>query len=162
MDLSGYYFIDGKDLWTAYSVFVESGSDDFLKYPAKKESITHDWMDTNGIDVDLSRQFFDAREITLRCAIVVTSTSEFWQKYNGLIADLTQPGTRRFSIGEFGSRSYYLHYKECNSFDRFTRVKDGTTNKIAMKFTLVLVEPNPTLDNGDVFLWDEDGRFIVT
>lgn len=162
MDLSGYYYIDGKDLWTAYSVFVESGSDDFLKYPAKKESITHDWMDSNGIDVDLSRPFLDARTIALRMAIVVTTTTEFWQKYQGFLKDLMQPGTRRFSIGEFGPRSFNLHYKECNSFDRFTRVKDGTTDKIAMKFTMVFVEPTPDINNGDVFIWDEDGRLLIT
>jgi hypothetical protein len=162
MNLSGYYFIDGKDIWTAYNIFVESGSDDFLQYPAKKESITHDWMDSNGIDVDLSRVFLEPREITLRCAIIVTSSDQFWQKYTGFIADLTQPGTRRIEVAEFGSRSFNVHYKSCNDFTRLTRVKEGTTTKIACKFTLVLVEPVPVLDNGNIFIVDEDGRFLVT
>lgn len=162
MDLSGFYYIDGKDLWTAYNVFVESGSDDFLQYPGKKESITHDWMDSNGVDVDLSRYFLEPRDITLRCAIIVDTPDQFWQKYTGFIADLTQPGTRRIEVAEFGSRSFNVHYKQCSDFTRFTRLKDEETIKVACKFTMVLVEPVPQLDNGNVFIVDEDGRFLVT
>lgn len=162
MDLSGYNYIDGKDIGTAYNIFVESGSDDFLKYPGKKESITHDWMDSNGIDVDLSRYFLEPRDITLRCAIVVDSPDHFWQKYNGFIADLTQPGTRRWEVTEFGNRSFYVHYKSCGDFTKFTRLKDGVATKVACKFTLVLVEPVPELDAGNIFIVDEDNRFLVT
>lgn len=153
--------MDGKDLWVAYNVFIESGSDDFLKYPAKKDSITHDWGDSNGIDVDLTRVFVGPRDINLRCAIIVDSTDEFWAKYNGFIADLTQPGTRRIQVAEYEGQSYLVHYKTCNSFDRFTRVKSGETTKIACKFTLTLVQPEPKIE-GDVFITDEDGRFLTT
>lgn len=162
MDLSGKYQFDGKDLWVAYSVFVESGSDDFLKYAAKKESITHDWMDSNGIDVDTSRVFVGPRDITLRCAIIVATEAEFWQKYTGFIADLTQPGSRRITVVEFGSRSFYCIYKDCGSFDRFTRLRDGTTTKIACKFSLTLTETNPNLPNDNIFIVDEEGRFLIT
>lgn len=160
MDLSGYYQMDGKDLWAAYNLFVESGSDDFLKYPARKESITHDWQDSNGIDIDTSRVYVGPRDVTLRCAIIVDSEDMFWQKYTGLIADLTQPGQRRISKAEFGSRSFYCIYKDCGSFDRFTRLRD--VDKVACKFTLVLTEPNPQLPNDNIFIVDEEGRFLTT
>jgi len=152
--------MDGKDLWTAYNVFVEAGSDDFLKYAAKKESITHDWMDSNGLDVDLSRYFLQSRQIALRCAIIAESTDEFFQKYHGFIADLIQPGPRRITIAEFGERSYYVYYRDCTLFDRFTRLKD--VDKIACKFTLNLIETEPQVDSSLIYIVDEDGRFLVT
>lgn len=161
MDLSGYYQMDGKDLWTAYSLVVESGSDDFLKYAPRKESITHDWQDSNGIDVDTSRPFVGPREISLRCAIITTTTADFWQKHNGLMADFMQPGKRRITVVEFGNQSFYCIYKDCNDYSRFTRVKEGTTTKIACKFTLNITEVEPFLDNNHIFIVDEDGRFLV-
>lgn len=159
---SGFYQMDGKDLWTAYNLIVESGSDDFLKYPAKKESITHDWRDSNGIDIDLSRVFVNPREISLNCAIVVSDAAEFWNKYNGLIADLSQPGKRRITVVEFGSRSFFVAYSQCTNFSRLTRVKEGTATKIACKFTLVFIEPEPSLESSNIFIVDEEGRFLVT
>ena len=162
MDYSGYYQIDGADIWNAFNLVVESGSDDFLKFAQKKESITHDWKDTNGIDVDLSNPLLNAREIQLRCAIIAASTAEFWTKYNSLISAMMQPGTRRIQVLEFGERSFFCHYKECISFDRFTRVKEGVATKVACKFTIVFRELNPQLDASDVFIVDEDGRFLIT
>jgi hypothetical protein len=162
MDWSGYYYMDGKDLWTAYNVVVEAGSDDFLKYAAKKESITHDWMDSNGLDVDLSRYFLQSRSITLKCAIITNTPAEFWNKYHGFIADFTQPGSRRITVAEFGERSFNVHYKDCSLFERFTRLKDGETIKVACKFTINLIEIDPSLENDLIYIVDEDGRFIVT
>jgi hypothetical protein len=163
MDATGLYYIDGKDLWTIFGVFVEAGSDDLLKYPAKKDSIEHDWMDADGIDVDLTRVYLSEREINLKMAIYATSEDDFWNKYNGFIAQMTQPELRRLQIKEFGMRSFFVYYKECTNYTRLTRVLDGTTTFIACKFNLKLVEPMPKPDDtGDQFLVDEDGRFIVT
>lgn len=160
MDASGYYFIDGKDIWTVFGMFVEEGTDDFLKYPAKKDSITRDWRDANGVDVDVSQYFFTERPITLRMGMVVENEAEFWTKYNYFIAQMVTTGLRRVEPKELGERSFYCYYKECGSFTRFTRLK-GTT-KIGIKFTLSLVEPGPQLESDTVFIVDEEGTFIVT
>ncbi len=57
-DPSNRYYIDGIDLWTTFRIGVEKGSDDFLKIPQRKESTTHDWQDEDGIDIDLTRNFY--------------------------------------------------------------------------------------------------------
>lgn len=158
-DLPGYWFLDGMDLWNSFGMLIESGTDDFLKFPEKKESITHDWQDADGEDVDLSRYFFKDRDITLKMAIIADSPEDFWAKRNAFLAQWAQPGTHRLTITEFG-QSFYVYYKICSSFSRFTRIKD--TDMIACKFTIVINEPAPTFDNNDVFIVDEDGRFLVT
>jgi len=158
-DATGRHFLDGMDLWTSFGIFVESGSDDFLKFPDRKDSISHDWQDSNGLDVDLSRVYFKDRDITLKMAIIVGSEEEFWTKRKAFLAQWAQPGTRRLTVGEF-QQTFYVYYKSCGSFSRFTRIMNAT--KIMCKFSIIVTEPEPTFDNNDVFLVDEDGRFIVS
>lgn len=160
MQLSGYYSIDGKDIYMVYKMFIESGSDSFLKYPGKKESITHDWRDADGLDVDLSRVFFNARDIVLNAAIIVNNEQEFFEAYEGFIAHMKQPGLRRIEVTRFGGRSFYCYYKECNNFSSFTRFQ--SVEKIACKFTIVFTESNPSLNNSNVYIVDEQGRYLIT
>lgn len=154
------YFLDGIDLWLGYRVGVESGSDDFLRMPKKKEGIQHDWQDENGLDVDLSRIFLEAKEVELKCHILAPTEADFWISYDALLATLTKPGVRRLTITEFG-RDFYVFYKSCEIYTRFTRLLDS--NLVACKFTLKLMEKNPTASAlPPSFLVDEAGRFIIT
>jgi hypothetical protein len=160
---SGLSFIDGADLWTVYGMFIEKGTADFLRYAPKKDSITHDWMDANGIDVDLSRIFFSQREVNLSCAIITSDEDEFWAKHKAFVALMTQPGLRRLEITSHGQRSYFVYYKECNNYSQAIPLRGSTDpGMIAHKFNIVIVEPSPSTDNGDVFIVDEDGRFLIT
>ncbi len=162
-DASGYWFLDGIDLWTSFGMLIEEGSANLLRYPPKKESITHDWMDADGIEVDLSRVFFGPREIPLVMGIIASSEEDFWLKHNAFISQLTQPGIRRLTISAHGERSYYIYYKECNNYNpvKALQGKEGA-RFVGAKFTVVIVEPKPDIDNTHVFIVDEDGRFLIT
>lgn len=159
MHPQGRWFIDGKDFWTLFSVVVEGGTDGFLKYPSAKEKITRDWSDADGLDVDLSRIFFNARSISLRLGIIADNEIDFWSKYEAFIAQWKQPGYHRIQLAEFGLRSFYCFYNETSDFTRVSRI-DGT-EKVGCKFTLSITEGEPTL-SGDTFIVDEDGRFLIT
>lgn len=164
MDLSSLHYINGKSLWDIFGMVIESGSDDFLKYPARKPTITHDWGDANGIDVDLSRVFFEEKTISLRVSLIANTESDFWAKHYGFLAEWAQPGTADWTVSEF-RKTFKVFYKESSEFTRFTRIKVEGVNKVACKFTLTLVEQEPQLgENGNlqVFIVDEAGRFIVT
>ena len=161
----GQYSIDGKDFWTIFSIIVESGSSDFLKYPSKKESITRNWSDADGIDIDLSAIFFNARDISLRCAIIADDEADFWLKYEAFIVQWKQPGVHRIAVGDFGLRSFYCFYKDTTSFEKFTRISDeydGNRVKVACKFTLNITEGEPKLNNNNVFIITQDNRFLIT
>ncbi|MEX6691267.1 hypothetical protein QTN47_27405 [Danxiaibacter flavus] len=155
-------YLDGIDIQTVFGISIESGTDDFLKYPAKKDSITHDWQDANGLDVDLTKMFFNARNISLRCNVIVDNEEQFWQNYQSFLAQLAKPGYRRIQVSQFGEKSFYCYYKECTSFTRFTRIKDNGLSRIGCKFTLNLVEGEPNIDYNNVFIVDEQGRFLVS
>lgn len=159
---TGQYFIDGKDLWLVFGIVISEGSDDLLKFPTRKDSISHDWEDENGTDIDLSRVFFASRDINLQCALIAANEADFWAKYNNFIATLAQPELRRLEVSELSS-SFYVFYKECSSFTRATRIKIGpNAGKIASKFTLTLVEKAPTIDSSNVFMITDDNRLMIT
>lgn len=158
----GQYYMDGADLWLVYGVTIRAGSDDLMKFPERKDSISHDWEDENGIDIDLSRVFLQSREATFQCNIIANNEQDFWQKYNSFLAMLVQPNLRRLEISEL-SASYFVYYKQCPSFTRFTRIKAGPhSGKVAAQFTITLVEQSPNIDASNRYVIDEQNRFIIT
>ncbi|MBC9913190.1 hypothetical protein [Chitinophaga varians] len=159
---TGQYFIDGMDLWVVFSIIVAAGSDDLLKLPARKDSISHDWLDENGTDVDLSRVFFESREINLECGMIANDEADFHNKFTAFKAVIAQPQLRRLESSELSS-SFFVYYKDCSSFVRATRIKAGpNAGKVAAKFTLVLVEKSPTIDSSNVFMITDDNRLMIT
>jgi hypothetical protein len=159
---SGLYYMDGVDLGTNFSMIIEDGSADFLRFAPKKESITHDWGDANGIDVDLSRVFFKERSGTLNCAIITTSEVDFWPKYRAFISLLTQPGLRRLQLTAHGQQSYYIYYQECTSYKQVKSLKGDSANPlIAHKFSILVVEPNPKIDASNKFIVTANGKFLI-
>ncbi|MFN3341905.1 MAG: hypothetical protein ACK40M_04365 [Flavobacteriales bacterium] len=161
--MEGLWFIDGIDLYLNFGIVIETGSADFLKPPPKKESIEHDWRDSNGREVDLERFFFDQREGALNMALIGTSEEDFREKLDNFIGHLTKPGLRRFSLKAHGDRSYYIYYKQTSNFTALKPLRGSDLDgKVVYKFSILVVEPEPQLNPADTFLVDEEGRFIIT
>jgi len=156
------YFLDGYDMWLAFGVFVSKGSGDLLKYPPKKESITHDWQDSNGVDVDLSRVFFDMRKVAISFCIIADSEADFWAKHNNFIGQWIKPGLRRLTLASHPSKSYFVYYEECNSYEDVTKLLGlAATRTIAMRFNMVIVEPQPDNTYKNTYIVDEQNKFII-
>lgn len=154
------YYINGKDLFLIFGIYILRGStDDFLRYPDKKDSIEHDWQDSNGLDVDLSRVFLKSKQIDLKCLLVTDFSDDFWRKYDRFLAELTTPGLKRFTVSEF-ERDFFIYYKACSTPKRYTRIKE--TDKIIYEFTLSVIEQEPKFNSNSVYLITEDNLFIVT
>lgn len=158
-NLLNRYFIDGIDLYAAYGLSVSSGSDGFMKFPKRKDSIKKDWSDEDGLDIDLSRPKFEQKVVQLKCFILADDEQDFWSKYDSFRTKISEPGLRRLTIAQL-SRDFYVYYTETGEFSRFTRIKD--VDKIACSFTITLVEQIPGFNNVPTFIVDEDGRFLIT
>lgn len=158
-DINNSYFLDGKSLYGVFGIGVESGSADLLKFPDRKDSTSHDWLDENGIDIDLSRVFVSSREATFNMWLIAASEEDFWNKYNTFFGFVVKPGLRRLTITEHG-KDYYVYYKKMGTLTRFTRIKE--TNEIALKFSVTFIEADPTTNTAPVFLVTQSGAFIIT
>jgi hypothetical protein len=163
MDLSSNWYIDGIDIWLAYNMAISEGSANLLRFPQKKESLSHNWSDANGKDYDLSEIFFDERISTLKMYVLDVDEDAFWIKYNAFISKLSEPYLHRLSLKSHGARNYYFFYKECSSYQQNISLKGIPDNVIAHTFNITIVEPNPN-PLGDVteFIIDEESRFLIT
>lgn len=160
MSPENMYLLDGYDLWKQFGITVEKGGlDDFLKLPKRKESITHNWLDENGLDVDLTRTFLEAKDVVMKCVIIADDEVKFWDQYNRFLSLLIKPGTRRLTVNVF-NMDYYVYYKDCTIYSKLTAFKQ--TGKLICKFNLTVAEKVPGFQNLPTFLIEETGKFIIT
>lgn len=156
----GMYLMDGFDLWTYFGITIEkTGLDDLLKIPKRKQSIEHDWLDENGLDIDLTRVYLESRDIVLKCFIIADTEVAFWDQYNRFLSLLIKPGTRRFSVNVFGM-DYYVFYKDCTIYQKLTAFQQ--TGKLICRFGLTIIEQVPGFQNLPTYLINENGQFIIT
>jgi hypothetical protein len=159
-ELIGKYSIDGKDFYTNYKIAIKRAPDELLRLPRRKDSITHDWGDSDGKEVDLSKPFFESRDFTLECIFIVNTKAEFWDNRDAFMAEWRKPGTRRFYVDSF-QRSFFVYYKDCSKFERFTKMRDG---KIVCELNLLLNEPQPQGSGGGSIsnrLVDQTGNYLI-
>jgi hypothetical protein len=161
MILEAKHFLDGFDLWTYFGIFIERGSyDELLKIPKRKATIEHNFLDEHGIDKDLSRSYYEAREFNLKCAIIASDETDFWDKYQRFLTILAKPGTLRLTVTDLG-RDFYVYYDDCTNYDKLTRISTAP-GKIAAKFTLKVIEKEPGFNSIQTFIIDEENRFLIT
>jgi hypothetical protein len=162
---AGLWFIDGIDIWQAYGIILEEGSADFLKYAPKKPSTEHDWQDSDGLDVDLSRIFLSKREGVLNFAIFSNTNQDYFDRHDAFIALWTQPGLRRLELASHNNRSYYIFYEETTNWDQVIKLKPlsmATNYKIAHRFSIRITEPEPKRYPNNIFIVTESGKFLIS
>lgn len=68
--MTGRLFIDSKDAYTEYGVYVtEGGWNELVAFPPLKAVESNDWQEMDGIEADLSAPELNSREAQLRIAI---------------------------------------------------------------------------------------------
>ena len=64
--MKGRLYIDGKDAYSEYGVFVtEGGYNGVVAYPPLKSVKSNDWQEMDGIEVDLSAPKLDTRQFPM-------------------------------------------------------------------------------------------------
>lgn len=158
---SGWWYLDGMDIWNTFNIAINEGLANFIPLTRRKESITNNWPDQNGIDVDVSKHFFSERTVTLTCLVLTETENEFWQKRDAFIQQLAKPGLRRLTVTAHQSRSYFVIFQEVSNYQQVKTLKNIPDNMIAHTFTITLLEPQPQVDAGDVFLAGDNGEFLI-
>lgn len=160
---SGYWYLDGMDIWNTFAIGIKEGLAGFIPLTKRKESITNNWPDQNGIDVDVSRHFFSERTVTLTCWIFTESENEFWQKREAFIQQLAKPGLRRLTVTAHQSRSYSVIFQEVGGYSQVKTktLKNLPDNMIVHEFSITLLEPQPQVDYSDVFIAGDNGEFLI-
>jgi hypothetical protein len=130
--MTGSCIIDEIDVSTL-GIFIErGGSDDFLSFPNRREPDQVDWPDEDGLDVDLTDCYFEAKQVKVNYAIVADNETTFKNNLNSFETLHFAPGYRQIYVKEFKKTfslrfvgfSDYKHsgglYKQAKKIGRIT------------------------------------------
>jgi hypothetical protein len=161
---TGYWYLDGIDIFSAFAIAIKEGTAGFLQTPERKDSIVHSWSDQNGLDVDTSKIYFKERSITLNCWLFTETETEFWQKRNAFLSQISKPGLRRLTFTSHQGRSYFVVYQSTSGYRQIPArtLRNIPDNMILHEFSITVLEPSPQIEYGDTFLVADDGAFIIT
>ncbi len=128
--------LNDKNLLSMFSFVIKTGTAQLLEFPERKEGVTNDWREENGTETDLDLVRFKDKEVTLDCAIVTDTDTEFWTAYNAFFAELTKPGLQSLFIFDH-SQTYQVSYKKTSNFIKTSKNLIGVP-KVFVKFNLTL------------------------
>lgn len=132
------YKLDGIDLKT-YGVYL-SASEGLLSKPKPKTSLSVNWETYHGEVVDLSKRYYESRDIQLNCFIKASTQSDFITKCNAFLALFDQAGTRRLSVNVDSTEPLVYEVYLSDSIDV---KKTWSSSNMSGAFTLKLREPEP-------------------
>lgn len=83
--MNAYDTLNGKNLLDIFNLVIQTGAEQFLEYPERKETLTNDWAEENGQDYDLELVKFKDKEVTLSCALMAPDDGDFWPYYQSIL-----------------------------------------------------------------------------
>lgn len=124
------FYIDGKDAFTEFGVFVVAGGyNELVAFPSLKTVKSNEWQEEDGIEPDLSDPVLDTKEFAMKFAL----TGESY-RFGGFIELLSDKAYHAFHFKEIG-RTYRLRLVSHSNMD--TAVQLGLiTLRLADDFPL--------------------------
>ena len=96
--MRGELYIDGKDAYTDFGVWItEGGYDGLLPFPELVEPDRNDWPDEDGIEPDLEKPTLKPRELNITFVRSVDGRSA-----GALVEHLSKSGYHAFRIPSLG------------------------------------------------------------
>lgn len=157
------YLFNNQGLWQTFGVIVNkdnngrTSSDSLLAWPDRKPSLENDRQDQNGIEIDLDDPKFSSREFILKCAIHATSRADFKTKYNGFRTALFSQDVHSLYSYDH-DETYKVFYKKQSNFRSFDNIN---SDNVWCTFDVILGETNPSENMTDVYLVDDQDRFLI-
>ena len=142
-------------------MWMESGTDDLLKYPSVKTPFT------DGLNVDLTTVCTKHKEVTLKLTLTAHSPTMFWQNHAALFHQLADPGMQTLTAYNIEIPFYYT---DCTA----ATVEEWTDNRIVVTMSIRITIPVVTwvdaggntqmavlVDEDHGILTDEDGTILI-
>lgn len=109
--MTGRLYIDGKDAYTVYGVYVvDTGWNELIAMPPLKTVESNDWQEEDGVEVDLSEPVLDTRTVQIRFALTYA-----YSRYFALVKALSDGAYHTFDCTHIG-RTYRLRLVGVGSF----------------------------------------------
>lgn len=132
----GQLKINGQDAYTTWGMSLSDSALSALMAPApNKAYITNKSRNENGTRIIADNAKVDERTVTLQMHITAPNATQFFNRYNALVA-LLRTGQVEIWTSLNPTECYRMYYLSCTQFSEYHR-------RLA-KFTLRMVEPDPT------------------
>lgn len=151
------YLFNAVDFKVAFNTIITNGVNQFMQLPDRKDSVSTDFQDTDGIDIDLDTPKFAARAFDFNCVTIGETIDQYKQNYFGLFALLKQQGTYTCYCDEV-DMTLGLYYKKQINLSGLYRTPE---RYFAQTFTLQFGETNPFSNIPIVELVDDGYNVLV-
>jgi len=155
--------LNNKDFKTTFGTIVElGGTDAFIQFPDKKDSLSHNFPERNGIDKDLTNPKFNARKFKLMCVLTAkgadeaATKAEFWRLWDGMFTELSGSGVHELFLDAW-LRSFQVEYLSQANVKRETL----EPTQIVVSFELNFGELDPFSNIQKVYLVDHNDRYLI-
>lgn len=139
--LKGQLYINGKDAYSTWGIFMDDTALSTLMTPApNKEFVSNKYRSKDGKRVIRHNPRLDEREITLSFNMSAKSPEEFLANYGKFCYDVLATGEMVIHTSFQPTIWYRCIYLSCTQFSEFIREM--------AKFSLKLNEPDPS-DRGE-------------
>lgn len=108
--MTGRLFVDGKDAYTEWGVFVlEQGYNDLVAMPPLKTFDSNDWQEEDGIEADLSAPALNTKDVSIQFAY-----SGLYNRFDDFVNHLADGAYHTFDCRSIG-RTYSLRMTQMPS-----------------------------------------------
>lgn len=154
------FILNGQDLETTYGVIITNGVNAMMALPDRKASVSHDFPEQDGLDIDLTQPRFSARAFVFNCVLHAISIQDLQNKYFALFTMLRGAGSYQL-FNSFLNLTINIYYtKQSNIGNIYKSVKNGVEG-YAIKFDLNFNETNPDDNIPNIYLTNQDGQFLI-
>lgn len=109
--MTGRLYIDGKDAYTVYGIYVEDGGwNELVAFPPLKPVEANDWQEEDGTEPDLSAPVLDTRTVSIKFAVTYA-----YSRYFALIQALSDGAYHTFDCSHI-QRTFRLRLVGVGSF----------------------------------------------
>lgn len=148
------YLINGKNIKTYFGARVVA-TNGFTSLPARKVLLQNNWPDENGLEVDLSANYYEARNLSMEIKIFADSLQLMNDYVRSFMAEFQKPGLQYVKL--VGNSKLFLVY--CQDAILPVRKTAIYSTKHYSELTIPLIEPYPIVRQ---FTVNATGSLLVT
>lgn len=140
--MNGKWKIGSTDLYTSLGVLIlKGGYSEVLSPPEPKKRLEYDYQDKDGVDVDkVSNVVYQAKRFKMSFAITASSSSQFWSRYNALLALVDIAGEFALNLIDLGV-TVNLLYEGAKCINKSRSLKSGP---VVVIYEMSFLEADPT------------------
>lgn len=155
--MKGSCIIDGFDIDDLGGFILRGGDYDFLSFPERRDPLSENWFEYNGVDVDLSEIYFKEKSLTVKFHIKGETSDEFIYRLNCFYKRVSAPGYRILYSREF-DRTFRLRFVSCPEYTHRGGLFKPGTKRGTLSVSFSMDDPLQLFTDRSILIPTIEGR----